>query len=135
MSSKRTKITGYDFASTEKTLMKMRSHQVMGDWCRDRQIRIPYKICTIIWTYSERNMAPHKVTALVPIVMTGLMVKNQTASGRSWNSFPDSVKKHFDLLDEKMFSYDKFTVEVLFSGANHTKINYSTGTQTPIYIG
>ena len=44
--------------------------------------------------------------------------------------FPDSVKKHFDLLDEKMFSCDKLTVEVAFSDLNHTKINYSTGAQT-----
>ena len=55
------------------------------------------------------------------------MVKNQ-------NSLPDSVKKHFDLLDEKMFSHDKFTVKALFSGANHAKINYSAGVQTPIYM-
>ena len=46
--------------------------------------------------------------------------------------FPDSVKKHFDLLDEKMFSCGKLTVEVAFSDLNHTKINYSTGAQTPM---
>ena len=30
MSSKRDKITGYDLASTEKTLLKMKSHPMMG---------------------------------------------------------------------------------------------------------
>ena len=42
----------------------------MGNWCRDR------KICTIIWTYSEEDMPPHKITTLVPLGMTGLKVKN-----------------------------------------------------------
>ena len=69
---------------TEKTLIKMRSHPVMGDWHRDRQIRIRYKIWTIIWTYSEGDMLSHKIT--IPVGITGLMVKNQTAFGRSWNS-------------------------------------------------
>ena len=44
----------------------------MGNWCRDR------KICTIIWTYSEEDMPPHKITTLVPLGMTGLKVKNHT---------------------------------------------------------
>lgn len=72
-------------------------------------------------------MSPHKITTPVFVGLTVLMVKNQ-------NSLPDSVKKHFDLLDEKMFSHDKFTVKALFSGANHAKINYSAGVQTPIYM-
>ena len=127
MLSTQAKITGYNFASTEKMLMKIRSHLVMRDCHRGRQIHIPYKICTIRWMYSEGDMSPHKITTLVSAGMTRLMVKSQTASGRSWNSLPDSVKNHFDLLDEKMISCDKFTVEVSFSGADHTKINYSTG--------
>ena len=77
-------------------------------------------------------MPPHKTITPDTVGMTGLMVKNQNASGGSWNFFPDSVKKNSDLLDEKMFSCDKLTVEVAFSDLHHTKINYSTGAQTPI---
>ena len=45
--------------------------------------------------------------------MTGIMIKNQIACDRSWDSFPDSEKKIFNLLHEKMFSLDKFLVEVV----------------------
>ena len=74
-------MTVYDFASKEKMLMKKRSLPVLGDWHMGRQIRIPYKIYTILWTYSEGDMSPHKITTWVPVGMTGLTVKNQTASG------------------------------------------------------
>lgn len=77
-------------------------------------------------------MPPHKIITPVTVGMTGLMVNNQTASGGSCDFLPNSVKKHFDLFDQKMFSCDKLTVEIAFSDANHTKINYSTGVQTPI---
>ena len=55
----------------------------------------------------------HKITPPVPVGMTGIMIKNQIACDRGWDSFPDSEKKNFNLLHEKMFSLDKFLVEVV----------------------
>ena len=51
----------------------------------------------------------------VPVGMTGLVVKNQSASGRSWESIPVSIKEAFNL-EKKEFDASKIRVTVSFSG-------------------
>ena len=48
--------------------------------------------------------------------MTGLIVKLQTASYRSWESLPASVKTHFDITEKSSFDPKDFKVDVSISG-------------------
>ena len=48
--------------------------------------------------------------------MTGLMEKNHSAAGRSFEPVPVAVRKHFGLQKKESFQSSKFSVTVSFSG-------------------
>ena len=48
--------------------------------------------------------------------MTGLIVKLQTQSGRSWETLLVSVKTYFDLKEKSSFDSKDFKVEVSIAG-------------------
>ena len=48
--------------------------------------------------------------------MTGLMEKNHSTAGRSFESVPVAVKNHFGLEKKESFQSSKFSVAVSFSG-------------------
>ena len=54
------------------------------------------------------------IKTVVPVGMTGLLEKIETASGRKWESIPVSVKEHFELA-KNAFKSQQFTVTVSFS--------------------
>ena len=110
-------LTGYCDKTTPDILKKLKSHPHKGDWRSHRQVRVAVKRCSIKWTYTgkEKNLL-HVLKTPVPVGMTGLVEKNQTASGRSWESLPLSVKEAFQLEDKANFIPEDVKVEVGFSG-------------------
>ena len=52
----------------------------------------------------------------IPIGMTGLMEKNQSAAGRSFESIAVTVRNHFGLEKKESFQSSKFSATVSFSG-------------------
>ena len=111
------KLTGYSEKTTPDILKKLASHPHKGDWRRHKKIRIAFKLCSINWSYNrdEEEDLVHVLKTPVPVGMTGLVVKNQSASGRSWESIPVSVKEAFNL-EKKEFDASKIRVTVSFSG-------------------
>ena len=106
-------ISGYTFASFEKTLRAMRTHKVAGDWRRDRVIHVKYKKCTIVWSKKNDDnfdTLPFSITTLMPVGMSNVMEKNQTASGRNWESVPKTVRDHFNLTKNSDYDPNKFSV-------------------------
>ena len=75
-------------------------------------IRIPYKDCRITWKKVNGNHFVIKIP--VPCGMTGLVTKLQSASFRSSEDLPLSVKEHFQLQEKADFNANDFTVS--FSG-------------------
>ena len=108
-------IVGWCPETTTTNLLKMMQHDKKGNWRRDRVIRVLYVTCSITWT-TCKDKPPHIITSPVPVGMKNLMVKNQSASGQSWESFPRSVKKHFELqVKPAAFNANDYNVEVSFS--------------------
>ena len=100
---------------TPNRLKKLRSHPHKGDWRRDRVIRILYREANITWTNIKLN-EEFIIKTPVPCGMTGLIVKLQTASCKSWESLPVSVKTHFDIIEKPSFDPKDFKVDVSISG-------------------
>ena len=95
-------LTGFSKDITPSRLKKFRSHPHKGDWRRDRMIRILYRDTNITWNNTKIN-EELLIKTPVPCGMTGLIVKLQTQSGRSWESLPVSVKTYFDLKEKSSF--------------------------------
>ena len=116
-SVKHASLTGYSKETTPLILTKMKQHPHKGDWRCDKKIGIPYKTYTVTWSCSDEG-APDLflIKTLVPIGMTGLMEKNQSAAGRSLESAPVAVRNHFGLEKKESFQSSKFSVTVSYSG-------------------
>ena len=78
-------------------------------------IRISYREANITWTNIKLN-EEFIIKTPVPCGMTGLIVKLQTASCKSLESFPVSVKTRFDITEKSSFDPKDFKVDVLISG-------------------
>ena len=116
-SVKHASLTGYSEETTPLILTKMKQHPHKGDWHHDKKIRIPYKTCTITWSCSDEGAPdPFLIKTPVPIGMTGLMEKNQSAAGRSFESVPVAVRNHFGMEKKESLQSWKFSVTVSFSG-------------------
>ena len=87
----------------------MKQHPHKGGWRRDKKIRTPYKTCTITWSCSDEGAPdPFLIKTPVPIDMTGLMEKNQSAAGRSFESVPVAVRNNFGLEKKESFNHRNF---------------------------
>ena len=80
------------------------------DW-----IRISYRDANITWNNTKTN-EEFSIKTPVPCGMTGLIVKLQTQSGRSWETLLVSVKTYFDLKEKSSFDSKDFKVEVSIAG-------------------
>ena len=112
---KYSELTGFRKDITPTRLKKLRSHPHTGDWRRDRMIRISNRDANITWNNTKTN-EEFSIKTPVPCGMTGLIVKLQTQSGRSWESLPVSVKTYFDLKEKSSFDPKDFKVEVPITG-------------------
>ena len=99
--------TGFSKEKTPDRLKKLRSHTHKGDWKRDRIVRISYRDAIITWS-NINTSEEFLIKTPVSCGMTGLIVKLQTASCRSWESLPVSVKTHFDFNEKSSFDHKDF---------------------------
>ena len=107
-------LSGFCENVTLDRIKNMRKHPHKGDWRRDRTIRICYKNFRVTWEKVNDNHFVIKTQ--VPCGMTGLVTKLQSASCRSWEGLPLSVKEYLQLQEKSDFNANDFTVEVSFSG-------------------
>ena len=122
-SVKHASLTGYSEETTPLILTKMKQHPHNGDWRRDKKIRIPYKTCTITWSCSDEGAPdPFLIKTPVPIGMPGLMEKNQSVLGKSFESVTAAVRNHFELEKKESFQSSKFSVTLPFSGKSIYKV-------------
>ena len=96
-SVKHASLAGYSEETTPLILTKMKQHPHKGDWRREKKIRMPCKTCTITQSCSDEGAPdPFLIKTPIPIGITGLMEKNQSAAGRSFESVP-VARNHFGL--------------------------------------
>ena len=112
---KYSELTGFRKDITSTRLKKLRSHPHTEYWRRDKMIRISNRDANITWKNIKTNKE-FLIKIPVPCGMTGLIVKLQTQSGRSWESLPVSVKTYFDLKEKSSFDPKDFKVEVPITG-------------------
>ena len=107
-------ISGYTFDSALKTIQNMMKHDSKGDWRWNWVIRVWSKNATITWTCRGQEL-PCSIYTVIPVGMTGLLTKLQTAAGRCWESGPAPARDHFQLKNTDFKSRD-FDVNVSYSG-------------------
>lgn len=89
-------------------------HGSKGDWRKNIVTRVLSKKATMIWTCRGLELSC-SIYTVVPVGMTGLLTKLQTAAGRCWESGPAPARDHFQLKNTDFKSRD-FDVNVSYSG-------------------
>ena len=118
MRKKYASLTGFSEKTSPQRLKNLEKVKHKGDWRRCKRIRVPFKLCKIIWEKKIWNEDCDEseiftITTPVPKGMAGLMRKLQEAAGRSYQSIPVSVWEYFNLSKENLNSKG-FTIETMF---------------------
>ena len=117
--SKRVMLTGWgkndnQKSTTEDRLKNMRHVKTKGDWRRDCKIRIKYATAYVKWFHTPTTRV-HTLSTPVPVGMTGLFQKLQSAQNRSFTGLPTSVKQYFRLDVDADYKPTEFTITVSFT--------------------
>ena len=105
---KHAQICAYTFNSALKNIQNMNRHGSKGDWRQNRGVCVLCKNATIAWKWRGKWIA-------IPVGMTGMLKKTQTAAVQNWESAPVTVRDHFQLTKTN-FEWINFDVMVSYSG-------------------
>ena len=89
--------TRFSEKATPQRLKNLEKVKHKGDCRRCKRIRVPFKLCKMIWEKKIQNEDSDEseiitITTSVPTGMTVLMRKLQEDAGRSYKSVPVSVR-------------------------------------------
>ena len=117
-------LTGWCKDTFDKRWAEMGKRKLAGNsWRQAKTIQIPYKTATIKWSQQSTSKL-FAITTPVPVGMTALLEKLQSAQNRSFQALPISVKTHFSLTKAEDYTKDDFRVHTSFSEEKYDSFRY-----------
>ena len=107
-------MTGFCTATNPDRLKNLSRVPHKGDWRRSKLIRIQYKLADITWSNKDNNELM-TITTPVGVVMSNLLTKLQSASGRNFETIPSTVVEYFKLVEKRHTSRKIMRLQLLLT--------------------